>query len=154
MRNIHINVYFLILLTFLFAWTGCRSGGSSDSQPPKDEKITITTEVTVGGKVWRINPDLSYRATGIWTNPNPRPLTDAEKERLQVLPGLIQKVQVQLDELNEELGYLKRIEKPQLKVHYNFGKPPYPVLKPSDILESTINLGEFPLEIEPPLKYR
>ena len=109
----------------------------------------ITVEVTVAGKVWHINPDLSYRATGVWTNPNPRPLTDAEKERLQELPNLIQTVQTQLDELNEELEYLKRIEKPQIKVHYNFGKPPYSVPKPSDILESTINLGEFPLEIEP-----
>ncbi len=116
---------------------------------PEDEKNTLTAVVTVGGKVWHINPDLSYRATGVWTNPNPRPLTDAEKERLEALPDLIQKGQTQLDELNEELEYLKRIGKTQIKVHYNFGKPPYPVPKPSDILSNTIDLGEFPLEIKP-----
>ena len=40
-----------------------------------------TAEVTIGGKVWQIDPKRSYQATGVWTNPNPRSLTAAERER-------------------------------------------------------------------------
>lgn len=151
MRYIHFSVSLIILSTLLLAWTGCRPDRiSSHPSKPQEAKDAFTTEVTVGGKVWNINPDLSYRATGVWINPNPRQLTDTEKERLQALPDLINKKQRQLDELNKELGYLRRIEKPQIKVHYNFGKPPYPVVKPSDFSsDKIIDLGEFSLELEP-----
>ncbi len=154
MRNIHVNVYFLILFAILFVWTGCRPEGSPTHSPPdKKEKDTFTTEVTVGGKVWNINPDLSYRATGVWTNPNPRPLADAEKQRIQTIKADIETLQTQLNELETELGYLERIEKPQIKIHYRFGKPPYPVPKPSDFSsDNLIDLGEFSMEMDLPAK--
>lgn len=154
MRYIHIIVHLLILSAALFAFTGCRpEGSSSRPQTPKEENEKVTTEVTVGGKVWNINPDLSYRATGVWTNPNPRPLTDAEKARIQTIKADIKTHQTQLDKLETELGYLERIEKPQIKVHYRFGKPPYPVPKPSDFSsDNLIDLGEFSMEMDLPAK--
>ena len=154
MRYTHTIVHLLILFAILFVGTGCRPEGSSSHSPPaKKEKDTLTAEVTVGGKVWNINPDLSYRATGVWTNPNPHPLTDAEKERIQTIKADIETLQTQLNELETELRYLERIEKPQIKIHYRFGKPPYPVPKPSDFSsDNLIDLGEFSMEMDLPAK--
>ena len=104
-------------------------------------------EITVGGKVWKIDPNLSYKATGIWTNPNPRSLTASENKRIQELPALIQTLKTQIDELDTELRYLERIEETQIKIRYNFGKSPH--LLPKDKRE-IIDLGEFPMEIEKP----
>ena len=103
-------------------------------------------EVTIGGKVWQIDPKRSYQATGVWTNPNPRPLTDAERERIQALPMLIQKLETQLDELDKELRYLERIEETEVKVRYSLGKPP--AFSPEGL--EIIDLGEFPMQIENP----
>lgn len=152
MRYTHIISHLLILSAVLFAWTGCRpEGSSSRPQPPKEENEKTTVAVTVGGKVWNINPDLSYRATGVWINPNPRPLTDAEKARIQTIKADIETLQTQLETLETELGYLERIEKPKIIAHYNFGKPPYPVPKPSDfLLDKVIDLGEFRMELKNP----
>ena len=105
--------------------------------------------MTIGGKVWKIDPDFSYQATGIWKNPNPRPLTDAETARLQELPDKIKELRAQINELNWELRYLQRIEKPQIKMRFSFGKPPH--FSPEGIKKIT-DLGEFPMEMEVPQK--
>ncbi|MYB94081.1 hypothetical protein F4054_17880 [Candidatus Poribacteria bacterium] len=96
----------------------------------------------VGGKVWKINPDLSYQATGVWTNPNPRSLTDSEKARLKSIQTEAQKLRTQLDELDKESNVLHRLQQPEIKVRYRFGKPPH--LSNGGIFD----LGEFPMELE------
>ena len=106
-------------------------------------------EITVGGKVWKIDPNLSYQATGVWTNPKPRLLSAAERERIQELPALIQTLKTQVDELDKELRYLERIEETEIKIRYNFGKSPD--LSPKGKRE-IIDLGEFPMEMEKPTK--
>ncbi len=65
---------------------------------------------------------------------------------------MIDKLETQLDALNKERAYLERIERKQITVRYNFGKPPYLRTKATNSqsdLDSVINLGEFPIEIEP-----
>ena len=147
-----IDTLFIIFLS-LFLMTGCQQDGGevppSTVSPPETVKKKPTVEVTIGGKVWKIDPNLSYQATGIWTNPNPRPLTEAEKERLQTLPALVQTLGTQLDELEKELSFLNSIEETQVKIRYSFGKPPHfsPEGKPK-----IIDLGEFPMEIDRPAK--
>lgn len=149
-----IGSLFLISLR-LFLHPGCKPDEgevpSSTSLPHflREENKKATVEVTIGGKVWKIDPNLSYQATGVWTNPNPRLLTDAEKERFQVLPALIKKLEKQRDELDKELRYLERIEEPQVKTHYHFGKPPR--FSP-DGKTQIIDLGEFPIEMDIPAK--
>ncbi|RKU10763.1 hypothetical protein C6501_13415 [Candidatus Poribacteria bacterium] len=96
-----------------------------DLSSPHEKTENRTKEVTIGGKVWKIDPDFSYQATGVWKNPNPRPLTDVETARLQELPDKIKELRTQLNELNKELRYLQRIEKPQIKMRFSFGKPPH-----------------------------
>ena len=129
--------------------TGCQQDGGevppSTASPPETVKKKPTVEVTIGGKVWEIDPNLSYQATGVWTNPNPRPLTEGEKERIEMLPALIQTLDTQRDELDKELRYLNSIEVPQVKIRYSFGKPPHfsPEGKPK-----IMDLGEFPMEID------
>lgn len=124
-----------------------------ENKTHSDENKKLTTEVTIGGKVWKINPNRSYQATGVWNNPNPRPLTDAEKNRIQVIKDDIETLKTQLDELDKELNFLQRIDQPQIKVRYSFGKPPYPLPKPSDFSADKItDLGEFPMEMENPTK--
>ena len=162
MQNLRIIGTFLIISLNLLLITGCQQDGgisppSADKhleEPPK--KLAVA--VTIGGKVWEINPNLSYQATGIWTNPNPRPLTATEKERLkelkakiQVFNAQIQNLEIQLDELDKELRYLQFMDQPQMKSIYNFGKPPRfsPDGKPE-----IIDLGEFPIEIDLPAKIR
>lgn len=155
MRCIHsINILgiFLIVSLGIFLQTGCQKDGdtTSPSTPSlleEDKKTTV--EVTIGGKVWEIDPKRSYQATGVWTNPNPRPLTEAERERIQALPDLIQKLETQLDELDKELRYLERVEETEIQMRFNFGKPP----DFSDGgIEEIIDLGEFPMEMENPTK--
>ena len=144
----------IIILIFL-ALSGCKQDGDimSPSTPdmlPQHEKTEDRTkEVTIGGKVWKIDPDFSYQATGIWKNPNPRPLTDAETARLQEIPDKIKQLRVQLNDLNREQRYLQRIEKPQIKMRFSFGKPPH--FSPEGI-KKIIDLGEFPMEMEAPQK--
>ena len=101
-------------------------------------------EVTIGGKIWKINPNLSYKAVGVWTNSHPRPLTDRERERLKAIQVEMQMLRGQLDELDKESNFLQRIEKPQIKIQYSFGQPPH-------LSSGKINhLGEFPMEMENP----
>ncbi|MYA98242.1 hypothetical protein F4X90_00985 [Candidatus Poribacteria bacterium] len=88
-------------------------------------------------------------ATGVWTNPNPRPLTDAEKKRRDALPTLIEAAGKHLDELDKELRYLERIEETEIRTHYNFGKRSRFSLGETPTF---IELGEFPLEMEMPQK--
>ena len=96
MRCIHsIDILGILLIVSLgiFLQTGCKEDG--DTTPPSthsllEEEKKTTAEVTIGGKVWTIDPKRSYQAIGVWTNPNPRPLTEAERERIQALPVLIQ----------------------------------------------------------------
>ena len=78
-----------------------------------------------------------------------RPLTEAERERIQALPALIQTLKTQLDELDKELRYLERIEETEIKVRYSFGKPP--AFSDGGTAE-IINLGEFPMKMENPTK--
>lgn len=145
---------FIIILIFL-ALSGCKQDGGTSSPstpdlfPPREKTENRTKEVTIGGKVWKIDPDFSYQATGIWENPNPRPLTDAETTRLQEIPDKIKELSVQLNNLNREQRYLQRIEKPQIKMRFSFGKPPH--FSPEGI-KKIIDLGEFPMEMETPQK--
>ena len=99
--------------------------------------------------VKHINSKLSYQATGVWTNPNPRSLTAAERKRIQEIPALIQTLKTQIDELDKELRYLERIDETQIKVRYNFGKPPPFSPKSTGKI---INLGEFSMKMENPTK--
>ena len=99
--------------------------------------------------VWKIDPNQFYQATGVWTNPNPRSLTAAERERIQEIPALIQTLKTQLDELDKELRYLERIDETEIKVRYNFGKSPHLLPKGTGKI---IDLGEFPMEMENPKK--
>ena len=111
---------FFIIFPSLFWITGCKQDG--DTTSPSTDRPLENVEVTIGGKVWKIDPTQSYSATGVWTNPNPRPLTDAEKKRRDALPALIEAAGKHLDELDKELRYLERIEQTEIRTHYNFGK--------------------------------
>ncbi len=166
MRYIMCNIRFICFFTLsivILSQIGCEQNRdtTSTSTPTQqeenkdhnDENKELTTEVTIGGKVWKINPKLSYQATGVWTNPDPRPLTDAEKSRIQVITDDIATLKTQLDKLDKELNFLQRIDQPEIKVRYSFGKPPYPLPKPSDFSADKItDLGEFPMEMENPTK--
>lgn len=133
---------------FLFSM-GCRPDGSpSHPQDPNADNKKETVEVTVGGKVWNINPDLAYRATGVWTNPSPRPLTDVEKARIVAIKAQIQALETQLNELDTELGTLERIKEPEIKFRFRFGAPRNPLPPPDFSSSDIIDLGEFPMEIE------
>lgn len=150
-RSICIFIFILIFL----ALSGCKQDGDTPSpstpdMPPLHEKTeNRTKEVTIGGKVWKIDPDFSYQATGIWNNPNPRPLTNTETSRLQEIPDEIKELRMQLNDLNREQRYLQRIDKPQIKMRFSFGKPPH--FSPEGI-KNIIDLGEFPMEMETPQK--
>lgn len=56
---------------------------------------------------------------------------------------------MQLNELDMMQRYLERIEVPEVKVRYNFGKPPH--LTPGGIGE-IVDLGEFSMEMDLPTK--
>ena len=134
-----------------FLNTGCEPDGGSAKPPSttphlKEENKQATMEVTIGGKIWKIDPNLSYKAVGVWKNPHPRPLTGIERARLKAVETEIQVLRGQLDELDKEANFLKRIEKPQIKIQYSFGMPPH--LSSGKI----IHLGEFPMEMENPTK--
>ena len=144
---------FIITLSF-YPQLGCQQKGDATSpatSQPSEENKKKLVEITVGGKVWKIDPDQSYQATGVWTNSNPRPLTEAERERIQAIPALIQTLNTQMNELDIELRYLERIEEKKIRVRYNFGKPVH--LLPKDKREIT-DLGEFPMELETPKNIR
>ena len=155
MYYIRIVATLFIITLSLFWQSGCKQDEgpppSSTSHPlfleEKNKKATV--KVTIGGKVWKIDPNTSYQATGVWTNPNPRSLTELETERLQKIPALIQTLKTQLDELDKELRYLKRLDQPHIKIHYNFGKPPH-FSRQGKI--KMIDLGEFPMEMDIPTK--
>ena len=132
-----------------FLNTGCEPDGSSAKLPSttphlKKENKKATMEVTIGGKIWEIDPNLSYKAVGVWTNPDPRPLTKMETVRLKAIQTEMQTLSGYLDELDKELNFLQRIEKPQIKIQYSFGMPLH--LSSGKI----IYLGEFPMEMENP----
>lgn len=154
MHYIRTISFFIFTLIFLFQ-SGCKQDGDTaspstpDLSPPHEKTENRTKEVTIGGKIWKIDPDFSYQATGIWKNPNPRPLTDAETTRLQEIPDKIKELRSQINELNKELSYLQRIEKPQIKMRFSFGKPPH--LSPGGF-KRIIDLGEFSMEMEAPSK--
>jgi len=142
---------FLILSTLLLLYMGCRlERSSSEPHPPNENNKKETVEVTVGGKVWKINPDLAYRAIGVWTNPSPRPLTDLEKERRVKIKSQIQALETQLNQLDKELGSLERIEKPEIKFRFRFGASPHSFPPPDFSSGDIIDLGEFPMDIENP----
>ena len=144
MRYIHIFATFFIISLFLFFTTGCKHEAG---EAPLSTKPTV--EVTIDGKVWEIDPNLSYQATGVWTNSNPRPLTDAEKRRLQALRERIQTLEAQFDELDKELRYLERIEAPEIKIQYSFGLPPRFSQGGNP---NIIDLGECPMQMDMPEK--
>ena len=134
-------------LVVLALHIGCQQDGdpqkSPSSRPNTEIETSPTTEVTFGGKTWEIDPKRSYQAIGVWVNPNPRPLTEAEQARLTVVQAELEKLSLQTDKLSDEASYLQRIEKPRLKVRYTFGMPPHRA--EGDI----IDLGEFQMEMRP-----
>ena len=142
----HTFEFLITILVILSLYTGCQlvddSQESSTIPPTNGKNEEVTVIVTVGGKNWEIDPNFSYKAIGVWTNPKPRPLTNKEKVRLEIVQTEIQKFETQLEHLREELEFLKRIDKPHIKTRYSFGKPRH--LSP----EKIIDLGEFPMEIE------
>ena len=149
MYRIRFMDLLLIIPTILLLFMGCHPDGSpSHPQDPNEKNKKETVEVTVGGKVWNINPDLSYRATGVWTNPSPRPLTNVEKERMVTIKAQIQALETQLNELDTELEALERIEEPEIKFRFRFGASPYSLPPPDFSSGDIIDLGEFPMEIE------
>ena len=149
-----VATLFIITLS-LFWQSGCKqdegtsSSSTSHSLFLQEKNKNATAKVTIGGKVWKIDPNISYQATGVWTNPNPRSLTESERERLQKIPALIQTLKTQLDELDKELRYLKRLDQSYIKIHYNFGKPPH-FSRQGKV--KMIDLGEFPMEMDLPAK--
>lgn len=139
---------FILLITTLAVLAlhiGCQQGGEPQKSPPSlpnaETQTGPTTEVTVGEKTWQIDPKRSYQAIGVWVNPNPRPLTEAEQARLAVVQAELEKLSLQIEKLSDEASYLQRIEKPRLKVRYTFGMPPHRAK--GDI----IDLGEFQMEM-------
>ena len=151
-HSINILAILLIVSLGIVLQMGCKGDGdtTSPSTPSLlEEEKKPTVEVTIGGKGWTIDPKRSYQETGVWTNPNPRLLTKAERERIQALPVQIQKLETQLDELDKELRYLERIEETEIKMRYNFGEPPD---FSNGGTEAIIDLGEFPMEMENPTK--
>lgn len=68
---------------------------------------------------------------GSWCleKPDPRPLTAAERGRLKAVETEIQVLRGQLDELDKEANFLKRIEKPEIKIQYSFGMPSHLIWK-------------------------
>ena len=147
MHNYHLVTLSLIFL-IIFMFISCKPDGSSKPLPSTThtdmENKESSTEVIIGGKTWKINPNLSYRAVGIWTNPNPRPLTDEESQRLKEIQTNMQTLRSQLNELDKEMNFLKRIEKTEIKFRYTFGRPPH--LSSGKIHD----LGEFSMEMENP----
>lgn len=149
MRRYNIIVTLFTVFLVVFSSVGCRPDRSDSRAHTNEYDKEVTKEITIGGKVWTINPDLSYQATGVWTNPNPRPLTDTEQTRLKAIQAETQTLRAQLNELNAQLKQLNkesnalhRIKQPEIKVRYRFGKPPH--LGPGRILD----LGEFPMELK------
>ena len=145
----YIRILCLLIIPLCVSQTGCQQDGEDTSPPSstralKESKQQSSVEVTAGGKVWKIDPNLSYQATGVWTNPNPRPLTSVEAARLKEIQVERDALQAQLDALDIEWGALLRIDQPQIKTRYSFGKPPHRGTG------KIINLGEFPMEIEDP----
>ena len=134
-------------LAVLALHIGCQQDGdpqkSSSSRPNTETRTDPTTEVTVGGKTFKIDPKRSYQAIGVWVNPNPRPLTEAEQARLAVVQTELEKLTLQTDKLSDEASYLQRIEEPKLKVRYTFGMPPHRAEG------GIIDLGEFQMEMRP-----
>ncbi|MDE0084738.1 MAG: hypothetical protein OXU23_03435 [Candidatus Poribacteria bacterium] len=137
-RNFTLLITTLAVLALLI---GCQQDGEPQKSPSPRPKTGQTTKVTVGGKTWKIDPKRSYQAIGVWVNPNPRPLTEAEQARLTVVQEELEKLFLQTEKLSDEASYLQRIEKPRLKVRYTFGMPPHRAK--GDI----IDLGEFQMEM-------
>ena len=144
-----IVVPLFIISLVVFLSIGCRPNGSGARLHSDEDNKKATKEIMIGGKVWKVNPDLSYQATGVWTNPDPRPLTDIEQARLKAIIAQTQALRAQLNELNARLrqfnresNALRRIEQPEIKVRYRFGKPPH--LGTGNIFD----LGEFTMELE------
>ena len=138
--------FFIIILIVFSLHTGCQQDNGSQkpsfSSHTDNKNIEAIVTVNIGGKKSDIDPNLSYKAVGVWTNPNPRPLTDDEMLRLKVIQKEIEKFETQLEHLRKELEFLKRIDKPHIKNRFLFGKPHH--LSSGKI----IDLGEFPMEIE------
>ncbi|RKU20095.1 hypothetical protein C6501_00460 [Candidatus Poribacteria bacterium] len=121
---------------------GCQQqDGEHQESPSTPSKKETKVQITVGGKVWEIDPNRAYQATGVWVNPNPRSLTDAEQTRLAALQRELKTLKLKTERLSDEASYLKRLDKPKLKVRYSFGMPPHRA--DGDV----IDLGEFPMEM-------
>ena len=144
----YIRILCFFILPLCVSQTGCQPDGDdvspSTTRAQKQPKKQPTVEITAGGKVWEIDPNRSYQATGVWTNPNPRPLTSVEAARLQEIQVERNALQAKLDALDSEWGILLTIDKPQIKTRYSFGKPAHRGTG------EIINFGEFPMEIEDP----
>lgn len=85
----HHFTLLIATLAVLALYIGCQQDGdpqkSLSSRLNPETRTTPTTEVTVGGKTFKIDPKRSYQAIGVWVNPNPRALTEVEKARLTVV---------------------------------------------------------------------
>ena len=113
------------------------------SNPPDNNKgMDSMEEYTIGGKIWKVDPNRTYYATGVWTNPHPRSLTTEEQTRLESILAEIETLNNRLECLFDEADFLERIEKPEIRVNYSFGMPLH--RSNGDI----IDLGEFSLALE------
>lgn len=135
--------FLIITFVTIVLHIGCQPDrGTSNPPPPNLEGKKSKVEVTVSGKTWEIDPKHSYQATGVWINPNPRLLTDAERAQLTTAQAEAETLTGQLEQLQNEISYLLRIEKPRIKVRYSFGMPPH------RSTGAVIDLGEFPMEMK------
>ena len=147
---------FMSLSTFIFLCfffqSGCLQKQATiplTSVSVENEDREQLKEINVGGKTWKIDPNLSYQATGVWKNPDPRPLTDDEKTRIRSLKKQLEMLKKQRERITKELTMLQRISKSGLKIRYNFGKPPFPTPGSPDFpTDNIIDLGEFQLQME------
>ncbi|MDE0638115.1 MAG: hypothetical protein OXI43_19930 [Candidatus Poribacteria bacterium] len=138
----HISIFLITTLAVFMLLIGCQQqDGEHQESPSTPSKKETKVQITVGGKVWEIDPNRAYQATGVWVNPNPRPLTAAERTRLAALQRELETLAIKTERLSDEASYLQRLDKPKLKVRYSFGMPPHRA--DGDV----IDLGEFPMEM-------
>ena len=140
----HYRSIFLIITTLavFILLIGCQQqDGEPRESPSPPSKVAPKTKITIGGKAWEIDPNRAYQATGVWVNPNPRPLTAAEQTRLAKLQAELEALGIKTERLGDEVSYLQRLDKPMLKINYSFGMPPHRA--DGEI----IDLGEFPMEM-------
>ena len=108
----HYRSIFLIITTLavLILFIGCQQqDGESRESPSPPSKTAPKTKITIGGRTWEIDPNRAYQATGVWVNPNPRPLTAVEQIRLAKLQAELEALAIKTERLGDEASYLQII---------------------------------------------